>query len=303
MADMNNTGQQPQMSDSSNQNKGSVRKHASDSDSDLSPKPPQAKKPNIEDSKLLKAIQSLERKVDTSIADQQNFRKSFETRLQNLEKNVNIKIEKESKGVKEEFQMEIVKLTDNIDTVNKKRVQFETEFYKNMTVLQNRVSVLEMDGPDFEAKIAEFTRESFHPDNTVVVTGIRYSQGEDIVQKAKSLIIDGLNLDVDVVNAARTPFREGKPGIVKIEFNSKAEKITVLRAKKTLANSEHYQRVYIRSSQTHTERLLQLNTKTILKELGAEEKYRLTGSGRLVLKANLGPEDRNKDDTRRQRDY
>ena len=134
-------------------------------------------------------------------------------------------------------------------------------------------------------KIGNKEQYPFDPDRTVVVTGVRYSRSEDILQKAKDLVGKGLELgDVEVINATRTPFRDDKPGIVKVEFNSREEKLSVLRAKLKLQSSAEYKRVFIRSAQSHAERLVQINNKVILKELGVEHKFRFTGNGRLVLK-------------------
>ena len=43
-----------------------------------------------------------------------------------------------------------------------------------------------------------------------------------------------------------------------------------------------YRRVYMRSSQTHAERISQHNTQTLLQELGMDRRFRLTGNGRLM---------------------
>ena len=87
--------------------------------------------------------------------------------------------------------------------------------------------------------------EPFSTDTTIVATGLRFSQGEDILQKAKDFVKEALKLeDVTVVNALRTPFRDNKPGIVKIEFQTKEEKIQALKAKQQLKGTEDYKRVY-----------------------------------------------------------
>lgn len=104
---------------------------------------------------------------------------------------------------------------------------------------------------------------------------------------------DGLGLDVTVADSYRTPFKNNKPGIVKIQFTCLGDKIAALRAKRKLTENDQYKRVYIRSSQSHTERLLHLNTQILLKECGAEGRYRLTGSGRLVPKDGNNPNQQN----------
>ena len=124
----------------------------------------------------------------------------------------------------------------------------------------------------------------FNPEVTIVATGLRYSQNENVMEKAKSLVKDGLGLDTEIVNAMHIPYRNDKPGILKVEFRSLADKIEALKAKKNLLNNNDFKRVHIRSSQSHVERLLHLNTKTLLKVVGAEDKFRVTGSGRLIPK-------------------
>ena len=82
----------------------------------------------------------------------------------------------------------------------------------------------------------------------------------------------------------RTPHRDNKPGIVKIQFKDKDTKIAVLREKSRLLQDERYKRVFIRSSQPHIERVAQKNTMAILREMGIDHKYRFSGNGKLVPK-------------------
>ena len=47
--------------------------------------------------------------------------------------------------------------------------------------------------------------------------------------------------------------------------------------------------MYVRSSQSHEERLIRLNFETLMKEIPAiGDSYRLTGSGRMVKKDQMG---------------
>ena len=61
---------------------------------------------------------------------------------------------------------------------------------------------------------------------------------------------DGLGLrDIRVLRAERTPMRNGKPGIVKVELSSLDDKKFVLRAKTNLRNTIKVQKsVYERST-------------------------------------------------------
>ena len=62
-------------------------------------------------------------------------------------------------------------------------------------------------------------------------------------------------------------------------------KIDVLPQKHRLKDPHsNFKRVYLRSSLSHCERLLQLNMKMIIEELPSGNQYRITGNGRLVKK-------------------
>ncbi len=73
-----------------------------------------------------------------------------------------------------------------------------------------------------------------------------------------------------------------KPGLVKIQFEKLADKVTVLREKKHLSNSQEFRRVFLRSSTSHTDRLIELNFKTILDFIPGEDNFKLTNNGRVM---------------------
>ena len=87
----------------------------------------------------------------------------------------------------------------------------------------------------------------------------------------------------------------GKPPLLKIAFESVEQKVEVLRVKKNLSNSSD---VYLRSSKAHTERILELNAKTLLSQMPNGNQFRVTGDRRIVKKDNLSggsPTARNSD--------
>ena len=79
---------------------------------------------------------------------------------------------------------------------------------------------------------------------------------------------------VRVVKAERTPMREGRPGIVKIELRNVDDKKAVLRAKAGLRGTRKFRNVYIRGAQTHAERLIDLNFRAILHKMPSCNSYR-----------------------------
>ena len=218
---------------------------------------------------ILKDIQN---KLDTVISDQKSLRQSMEAKIDNLKKDLVTKIENESKVLRDEMHIELAKMGDRVDAVEHRLSTFETELRAEVTQLKSRVVTVE----------TKTGSEPFAPDVTIVASGLRYSEGEDILAKAKELITSGVQVSAEVVNAERTQARDGRPGIVKIEFPDVDTKVQVLRAKLNLSNDNRYKRVYLRSAQSHAERVLHNNTMALLKEIGADRKYRVAGSGRLV---------------------
>ena len=135
-------------------------------------------------------------------------------------------------------------------------------------------------------------KEEFEPDVSVIATGINFTQNEDIDDIAKKLVRQGLGLreeECKVVRAKRMPQRndqrgQRKPPLVKIELQSTTEKIKALRAKRNLKNFPEWERVFIRSSKPHVERLIELNFKTLLGMVDGGDNWKITGSGRIVKK-------------------
>ena len=126
--------------------------------------------------------------------------------------------------------------------------------------------------------------EDYKPAVTIVASNMPYRTGEDTYMKACDLIYNHLDLhQIQIIQAKRTPERGGKPGLVKIELGSTDEKISVLRQKSKLARtSGEYKNVYLRSSKPHMERMAEINFRTLLRELPNGNRYRLTGSGRII---------------------
>ena len=73
-------------------------------------------------------------------------------------------------------------------------------------------------------------------------------------------------------------------GTDKCYIESVEQKVNVLRAKQKLKQSQSYKNVYMHGSKTHTERILELNAKTLLSELPNGNQYRVTANGRIVKK-------------------
>ncbi|CAH1272533.1 Hypp4873 [Branchiostoma lanceolatum] len=75
--------------------------------------------------------------------------------------------------------------------------------------------------------------------------------------------------------------RGSGPGVVKVKFRSVQEKIARLRGKQKLKSHPIYEKVFIRSAKSHTDRLIELNFRTLLREIPGGKDYFITGSGRV----------------------
>ena len=87
----------------------------------------------------------------------------------------------------------------------------------------------------------------------------------NIIKLAEEIVNEGTGTqDVLVIRAKRLPSKTDKPGIMKIELCSLQEKICVLRNKQKLKDHRVFNRVFIRTSKTHAERLLEGNLSVLL---------------------------------------
>ena len=210
-------------------------------------------------------------------------RDSLTTRITNLEQSLTTKITTECDKLRTDVMLEVAAVDAKVMTLTTSFSKLEDEFKSNT----DRLKIVE----DALAEAGALTPD-FFPENTVIATGLSYSDPEDIKKKAQDLINALTSActpplpQIDVINAMRTPSRNNKPGVVKIQLPSRQNKIDILKNKKKLSGNTAYARVFIRGSQSHTDRLIHLNTNTLLNELGLNDRYRVAANGRLVLKSD-----------------
>lgn len=89
-----------------------------------------------------------------------------------------------------------------------------------------------------------------------------------------SIIIAGLQFEEGEIEIKR-----GGPGVIKLELRSVQERVTVLRQRQRLRNNERFSRFYLRSAKSHTERLIDLNFRTLLPEIPTGINFYIPGSG------------------------
>ncbi len=125
---------------------------------------------------------------------------------------------------------------------------------------------------------------SFNPDVSFIIKGLTFTEGEDVTVRIKTLLDEGLGCEPvpELINVEQVTSRGRRPGIIKVELRSVEEKVAVLRRKQRLRDNETFKNVYINSAKTHAERLIDLNFRTLLKELPLGKEFILARNGRLL---------------------
>lgn len=120
-------------------------------------------------------------------------------------------------------------------------------------------------------------------DLTVTASGIPISENNDLMQKANDVINSlwtDVSSNVQVIAVTRLPSRfNNRPGLVKISFRNKEEKILVLKNKMKLKENDEFKKVFIKSSKSRVERLIERNTRSILKIIPQADTLRIDANG------------------------
>ena len=126
--------------------------------------------------------------------------------------------------------------------------------------------------------------QDFPVEKTLVCFGLPENDDEDIYETVQEMVENGLGLvNVQVERSKRLKSRGNRPGPVKIQLPSLDDKIAALRCKRNLQQTG-YTGVYIRSSMSHTDRIVQQNFLTLLKEIPNGNNYMVTSNGKVIEK-------------------
>ena len=123
--------------------------------------------------------------------------------------------------------------------------------------------------------------QKFNPYVTLVVTNPPSVNESDYDWATGLVYAFGGNQGM-IMDTYRTPRRNGKNGIMKIEVRSVAKKVMLLKNKPYLRNVKGVERIFLRSFQSHIERLMDTNFRTIFSEIPHGKSYRITRNGRFV---------------------
>jgi len=214
---------------------------------------------------------------------QDNLRKSFDSKIDKLRNDLLVNIDQKIKLLRDEVTLDICGESTRIDRL-----------LSTVQSIQQKVDTVEKTWESLSSNtVSDHPRPSNgggnplnDPDLTIIANGLHMSDNENILDKAQLLIAAlGVEVsnDVTVTGAIRLPARfDNSPALVKISFRSLDEKILVLRNKMTLRNIEQYKHVYLKSSKSHAERLIELNARALLRELPhGNDRFRIDANGRI----------------------
>ena len=176
--------------------------------------------------------------------------------------------------VKEDLLLEVAGVKTSVIQLDEKFESMKSEYDARIAELEKKIMELPYSTQDFPVELS------------CVISGMHPANNENLPERCDDLIQNGLGLkDVKCKKATRVGNRDGKPGIVKVEFNNLTDKISVLRAKGHLRNNPSTSKVFIRLSKLHEQRILEQHTMELLKLVGRENDFYFNGSGKLMQKS------------------
>ena len=131
-------------------------------------------------------------------------------------------------------------------------------------------------------RIEKIESPPFDPSRTVCISGLASSYESNDMQCVQNLL-SSVGLDNGTVKNIKRMQAYGKaPGLLKVELERAEDKIEVLRAKMEIR--ERNPNIWIRSSKTMSERVMEENFAVMLSMFPEGNKWKLASDGRLILK-------------------
>ena len=147
----------------------------------------------------------------------------------------------------------------------------------------NRIeTTLTTDMNKVKQRLDQIEKPPFDPERTLVFTGVKPSEETADHVKIQNLI-EATGVQCTIRNVKRlVPNHENTVGIIKCELDSLDEKIQVLRNKRHIITTS--QGVWVRSSKTHTDRVMSSNFQTILSLIPGGDGFKMAGNGIIIPK-------------------
>lgn len=233
------------------------------------------------------SIKELENRVGT--LEEQPGTDDLKERISYLEENQTALSEKIASDILQcdEFQRlsEKVENVPTLDNVQTKLDAMTSDIQTLTNELQDVRSQIVARTLEEEQKEKEPT--PFDPDTTVVVIGLNKLPHENHLSLCTLAQQVVHSIDPTLVTMMKAVKRQGdmdgRRGIVKIQFNTNAEKVALLKGSRRLRYTQEFSKLYVRTSMSHESRLIEQNFKTLLTILPQlQGSIRVDSTGRLI---------------------
>ena len=206
---------------------------------------------------------------------------TLETRVQALEQNEQHKIynaqgiHQASNSRQNELEQHI---KDNTVVINNLKLKCD-----KMDELSTRVIQIE----------ERFAQRKPHPatpleNSEIAIYGLHTGHTHDDVMDSVNRLFEDMNLqNIQCRYAYRTPSRPemSRPGIVLAELKCLSDKRTILERKRLIRHMPQYHDVFIKSSKTHTEQVMNANFTVMLNQMTNGGDYYISDNGRIRQKS------------------
>ena len=156
--------------------------------------------------------------------------------------------------------------TQIYNTINLKFQELNNHVNMEVTHMSARLCEIVRKTNALDKKVTYKGQGEFNQEVTIIASNIKLSQEPIIVTAKKMMDTIGLG-HIKVVGVIHLASRDGRPGLVKIEFEDVRPEVEVLRHKHNLDLSQDFAGTFIRSTHSYTERTVDRNIKTLLKEI------------------------------------
>lgn len=209
---------------------------------------------------IAKAVQNLQ-------AGQQSLKSTLESKLDKFRNEFMSSIDEKFKAMRSDIDLELAVHKKDIDQLS----QSIDSIVRRLDSIENQ----QCSGPSPQNVNSPLD----DPNLTIIASNV--TETHDEIRDVARDLVSNLDSSINVTAASRLNSRFGK-----ISFSSLEEKKAILREKRRLRDTEKYKNVYLRSSKSHTDRLIELNARTILNEIPNGRQFRITSNGRIVKKQN-----------------
>lgn len=126
---------------------------------------------------------------------------------------------------------------------------------------------------NIDMRLDDVERPAFETNRTIVMTGLKFKDDGETAENFPPLVGEVENIiasidapDAKIRNVRRftgtAPDGYVRPGVVKVEFSTVGDKVSVLKAKSKLQHT--HPNIFMRTSLTHAEMIMVQNNKLIL---------------------------------------